>query len=272
MLGLTIVICVLVLVSAILPSTGPILIKGKFIPTRLGYALFFICLLIIVGTAVQYFLTEQNEIQKKEERVNSEEKMQKKIKEGIDSGIKVNNDFLAQAFKIQGIDLDSLKERMERISKDTTRKPLVVTTSSGPDPDLDFTIGTTCIQFIEKQNNLHHYRMFLISNEAPSKNINLNIRAVYQNTLGEFRAVPSKVIFEDSTSKMGTDVIHPANLYLNTLDSILVLFLNVKGNYTNFTNSKSYNLDTYRKFDMPTKSAGLLYGDERQVIYKLLNK
>lgn len=91
---------------------------------------------------------------------------------------------------------------MEILVKDTSAKSKITNISTGPDPDLDFTVGKDCIKFLGRDKSGLNFEFFIISRDATSNNINLKIGGGTVNLSGKYKPFGSNLQVLDTITRL----------------------------------------------------------------------
>lgn len=233
------------------------IIKNEKKPTGFEYLIFFMLLISAGATSYQILEDYDKEIKSINDNSIEQERIQKTIQKGIDSGIIENNKLLAEAFKKQNIDIDSLKQVLQLIKNDTSRNKWL--TISEINPDVDFQIQDG-IKFINRLGDYYNYRVSIVCSEAKATSVEVKLHLVILTANNGYVKVNEPFILGDVNTSLSKDnnLDVPIKLLAPLDDSIKVLFVVAKGKYKNLTMTKSYPLYSVRIFEMSERKYGVL--------------
>ena len=225
------------------------IIKNEKKPSKFEYIVFFI-LLITTGASGFQILEDFEKEKQTTIALNKEnERMTKAIQHGIDSGLTANNKMLAEAFKHQSIDLDSLKQVLQKINKDTIKNNWSI--SSEIVPDINFTVPDG-IKFLKKSDDTYEFVVSFSCLETQAKKVEIQLFPVIINARNEYSKINSNYIISNKNNDIsnGVNVETLIKIHVAKNDSIKVLFLVAKGKYSNGALTKNYPLYSVRLFSM----------------------
>ena len=238
-------------------------------PTLFEYLVFFMILFTAGLTTYQIWTDTDTENERIRNENSNREMLDRKIQKGIDSGITTNNQILAEAFKKQNIDLDSLKKSLQFLKEDTNTKQ----TYNFPEtiPDLDFSINDG-IRYINRKSNEYEFQISFESRESKAKNVEIDLFAVLDNSKSEYLKVNRIYQFADGHIDVSKDVKLESSIKISVManDSIRCLFLVAKGRYWNASLTHSYPLYSVRMYQMSTGGYFVLTPESYPNVWKFL--
>jgi hypothetical protein len=224
-------------------------IKNEKKASKFEYTIFFILLISSGFTAYQIWDENDRDTKKEKTEIALQDSLRLKIQRGIDSGINANNQLLAEAFRRQNINFDSLKFAINKnVSNKTEIKiPEVV-------PDLEFSTYNG-IKYIGKKGNSYEFELAFSCQESKAKNIEIKIFPVIKWSNGKYEKIKDSYLFADGTTDLSKDIETKSTIGFtsDSRDSIEILFLVAKGKYWNSSLSQSYPFYSIRKLDMSNK-------------------
>lgn len=213
------------------------------------YSIFFILLMTFGLTLYQILEEKDKEIKLSKSEEIKRDSLKRQIQKGIDSGIESNNNFLAEAFKKQNINFDSLKSSIQSIKNDSSKKEVLQITLQYPDLDFSAQNG---IEFMGINNQIIDFNVRFTCLEARARKISLSLFPVLLTEKSGYVKIDTPYRIFDGNTDISKDMTFETLLRIQTSinDSLRVLFLVARGTYFDATLTKEFVIYSTRIFNM----------------------